>query len=122
MIILGIADGQISGATIIKDGKVMAAVNEERLTRLKQARGFPRESIKEVMDIAGVRPEEIDGVAVGTTDMEFKNEVKAWEGWFEERTDLRDAHNLFFSIGSRFGVLAENGALTSSFLSSKFHL
>lgn len=107
MIILGITDGQTCGAAIAKDGKLLAAINEERISRLKQARGFPRESIKAVMEIAGVKPDEIDGVAVAQHNMEFRNEVAAWQGWFEERGDIRDAHNLFFNIGSKFGFLAE---------------
>lgn len=107
MIILGITDGQTSGAALIKDGKLLAAINEERVSRLKQARGFPRGSVKAVMEIAGVGPEEIDGVSVAQHNMEFRNEVAAWQGWFEERGDIRDAHNLFFNIGSKFGFLAE---------------
>ena len=107
MIILGITDGQTSGASIVKDGEILAAINEERLVRLKQARGFPRESIKAVMEIARVEPEDIDGVAVAQHNMEFRNEVAAWKGWFEERGDIRDAHNLFFNLGSKFGFLAE---------------
>jgi len=107
MITLGITDGQTCGAAVVKDGVIVAAVNEERLVRLKQARGFPRASIREVLEIAGVEPHEVDDVAVAQHNMEYRDEVAAWRGWFEERGDLRDAHNLFFNIGSRFGVLAE---------------
>ncbi len=106
MIILGITDGQTSGAAIVKDGNILAAVNEERLAKLKQARGFPWESIKAVMEIANVSPDDIDGVAVAQHNMEFRCEVAAWEGWFEERGDIRDAHNLFFNLGSKFGFIA----------------
>ncbi len=35
---LGFHDGQTSGAAIVEDGQILAAVNEERLVRLKQAR------------------------------------------------------------------------------------
>jgi len=106
MIILGISDGQTSGAAIVKDGELIAAVNEERLVRMKQARGFPRESIRQVMEIAGVKPGEIDGVAIAHINQEFRNDVAPWQGWFEERGDLRDTHNLFFNIASRFGIIA----------------
>jgi carbamoyltransferase len=91
----------------VRDGQVLAAVNEERLVRLKQARGFPRASINAVMEMADLKPVDVDEVAVAQYDMAFKDEVAGWEGWFEERRDLRDAHNLFFNIGSRFGILAE---------------
>ncbi len=106
MIVLGITDGQTSGAAILKEGKLVAAVNEERLVRLKQARGFPRASIKEVMEIADVSPDEIDGVGVAQYNMEFRNDVAAWQGWFEERGDIRDTHNLFFNVGSWLGFVA----------------
>ena len=46
---LGLHDGQTSGAAIVEDGRVLAAVNEERLVRLKLARGFPWKAIEEVM-------------------------------------------------------------------------
>ncbi|MCH8826903.1 MAG: carbamoyltransferase [Chloroflexi bacterium] len=107
MIILGITDGQTSGASIVKNGKLLAAINEERIVRLKQARGFPRESIKAVLDIAGVSPGEIDGVGIAQVNMQFKNDVAAWKGWFEETNDVKDAHNLFFNIGSKFSFLAD---------------
>jgi carbamoyltransferase len=106
MIILGITDGQTSGAAVIRDGKIVAAVNEERLVRLKQARGFPRSSITTVLDIAGIEPSEIDGVAVAQIDMGFKNEVSSWNGWFEETSYIRDSHNLFFAFASKFGTAA----------------
>ena len=46
MIVLGIADSITSGATIVANGKVLAAVSEERLNRQKMAMGFPRQSIR----------------------------------------------------------------------------
>jgi predicted NodU family carbamoyl transferase len=48
MIILGITDSITSGATLVADGKVLAAVSEERLNRQKMAMGFPEKSITEV--------------------------------------------------------------------------
>ena len=106
MIVLGITDGQTSGASIIVDGKIVAAINEERLVRLKAARGFPRASIEAVMQLAGVKPRDIDGVGVAQFNMEFKNEVEGWPGWFEERNDIHDIHSLFFNVASKFGSVA----------------
>lgn len=108
MVILGITDGQTSGAAIVVDGRITAAVNEERLVRMKQARGFPRTSIKAVMQMAGVNPLDVDGVAVAQRNMEFRNEVAAWNGWFEEREGLGDSHNLFFNVASKFSRLAND--------------
>src|SRR5688572_1139208 len=47
MLVLGITDGISCGAAILRDGVIEAAVNEERLSRLKMAYGFPRQSITE---------------------------------------------------------------------------
>ncbi|MBL7206064.1 MAG: hypothetical protein ISS36_00525 [Candidatus Aenigmarchaeota archaeon] len=64
MIILGIAIQHDSGAAIVKDGKIIVAVNEERLCRNKLFWGLPKLSIKEVIRIAGIDVLDIDYVAV----------------------------------------------------------
>jgi len=52
-------------AIIVKDGKILAAIEEDRITRVKHDGNIPVwNSIKEVMRISGVRPEEIDAVAI----------------------------------------------------------
>ena len=64
MKILGIHLSHDSGAAIIEDGRILAAVNEERLLRIKLYWGVPYKSIDEVFRISGVKPEEIDAVAI----------------------------------------------------------
>ncbi|HLD43140.1 MAG TPA: carbamoyltransferase C-terminal domain-containing protein [Candidatus Nanoarchaeia archaeon] len=64
MKILGIHLSHDSGAAIIEDGKILVAVNEERLLRIKLYWGIPYKSIDEVFRISGVKPEEIDAVAI----------------------------------------------------------
>jgi len=60
MIILGInAYHGDAAAAIIRDGKLLAAVEEERFNRFKHCAGFPIESIKYCLQVAGVG---IDGV------------------------------------------------------------
>jgi carbamoyltransferase len=103
--VLGITDGQTSGAAIVEDGRILAAVNEERIVRIKLARGFPRRSITEVMELTGTRAEDIDRVAVAQDNMEFREEVDGWPGWFEARDQDADVHSLFFKSASRFGSL-----------------
>src|SRR5215470_17519910 len=53
-----------SSAAIICDGRLVAAVEEERFNRVKYAAGFPVQAIRYCLNEAGVRPEEIDHVAV----------------------------------------------------------
>lgn len=66
MNILGISCEHDSGAVLIKDGRIAAAVNEERLSRKKLFTGFPVLAIREVLGLAGVAPEEVDRVAVAS--------------------------------------------------------
>ncbi len=64
MIILGISTGHDSGAAIIIDGKIVSAINEERLNRKKMYWGFPDLSIPEVIRLAGILPKHIEHVAI----------------------------------------------------------
>ena len=52
--VLGIHDGHNCGATLVSDGKVVASVSEERVTRRKNEVGFPEKSIAEVLRIGSV--------------------------------------------------------------------
>jgi len=62
MNILGIWDGHDSGAALIKDGKIVKAISEERLNRKKLYVGFPSESIKFILN--HIKKEEIDLIAI----------------------------------------------------------
>lgn len=106
MITLGITDGQTSGAAIVRDGQIVAAINEERLVRMKHARGAPRQSIAKVMELANVQAHEIDAVGIAGVNSYFKEEIKGWRGWFEERDDADSSSDFFFKAASRFGGLA----------------
>jgi len=103
---LGLHDGQTGGAAIIEDGQVLAAINEERLVRLKQARGFPWRSIEEVMRLTGTSPEDLTGIGVAQKNMSFCPDVRGWKGWFEERGTADDLHSRFFRAASRYAGLA----------------
>ncbi|MDB5594037.1 MAG: carbamoyltransferase [Hyphomicrobiales bacterium] len=65
MLILGLnAFHGDSSACIVHDGKLIAAVEEERFRRVKHWAGFPTESIRYCLAAAGVSLSEIDRVAV----------------------------------------------------------
>jgi carbamoyltransferase len=53
-----------SSACIIVDGKLLAAVEEERFTRIKHWAGFPKESIRYCLNKAGITIEDVDYIAV----------------------------------------------------------
>ena len=66
-VVLGIADNHDAGAVLVIDGRVVAAVSEERLDRIKNSGAFPSRSIDWVMKKGGIGPADIDLVALGTT-------------------------------------------------------
>ncbi|MEK6962902.1 MAG: carbamoyltransferase C-terminal domain-containing protein [Nanoarchaeota archaeon] len=65
MYILGLYDGHDSGACIVKDGVVLRAVNEERLSRKKFHIGFPYLSIEFLLRDLKLRKKDITHIAIG---------------------------------------------------------
>ena len=55
-----------SSACIVKDGKMLAAVEEERYKRIKHWAGFPVESINYCLEEANLSLLEVDHVAINT--------------------------------------------------------
>src|SRR6202158_2605946 len=53
-----------ASAAIVCDGRLIAAVEEERFSRVKYAAGFPAQAIRYCLKSAGLKVEEIDHVAV----------------------------------------------------------
>jgi len=53
-----------ASAAIVCDGRLIAAVEEERFNRVKYAAGFPAQAIRYCLQEAGLKLEEIDHVAV----------------------------------------------------------
>ena len=51
-IILGIHVGHDSGASLIQNGKILAAISEERIRNLKHYSGTPTKSILEVLNLS----------------------------------------------------------------------
>src|SRR5271155_1143778 len=65
MIILGInAYHANAAAAIVVDGQLIAAVEEERLNRVKYAAGLPARAIQFCLDRAGAKLTEVDHIAV----------------------------------------------------------
>jgi carbamoyltransferase len=65
MYILGInAYHGNASAAIIADGRLIAAVEEERFNRVKYAAGFPSAAIRYCLDAAGITLKEVDHIAI----------------------------------------------------------
>ena len=67
MLTLGINYSQMhdSSACIVRDGELLFAVAEERLSRIKHDAGFPRLAIQACLDFAGVPAGHLDEVCFG---------------------------------------------------------
>lgn len=78
MIVLGINayHGDVSAA-LVRDGVLVAAVEEERFRRVKHWAGFPERSIQACLGMAGVAPRDIDAIAVSRNPSAHRLR-KAW--------------------------------------------
>ncbi len=67
MISIGINYSQMhdSSACIARDGEVLFAVAEERLSRIKHDARFPALSIRACLDFAGIQPDQVDFLCQG---------------------------------------------------------
>ena len=91
MVILGISDGMTGGAALLKDGRIVAAIHEERLSRAKMATGFPRQAMNKVLEITGTGPEDIDAIAIATVNEFFRDPAVAYDGWLlREQAPLKE--------------------------------
>jgi carbamoyltransferase len=55
--------GDVS-AVIVRDGELVAAVEEERFRRIKHVAGFPHGAIRACLEMAGLTPSDIDHVGI----------------------------------------------------------
>jgi carbamoyltransferase len=136
MLIVGINayHGDASAAAIV-DGRLVAAAEEERFTRIKHAAGFPAEALRYVVKAAGASPRDIDLLAVAR-DPWARIMRKAWHALKMPSVarDRLSAQSHFASIGAeasralganegslRVGRVEHHRAhLASSFLVSPF--
>jgi len=66
-----------SSAAIFKDGVMLAAIEEERFTRIKHWAGFPAESIKFCLKEAGITLGELDHITIGRDpSAKLRNKIK----------------------------------------------
>ncbi|MBF0422926.1 MAG: carbamoyl transferase [Magnetococcales bacterium] len=69
MIILGVNEGHNAGAALMVDGRLLAAISEDRPTRQTTRSGFPFQAIDECLALAGVAKRNIDRVALASTQL-----------------------------------------------------
>lgn len=101
-VILGLATMNNSAAALFVDGKLVAAVEEERLTRVKNDGAFPHHAISEVLRIGGLKFADIDEVAV------------YWQPWRMAGRGMGTVRKILQSPSAAKGVTTRIGALFSS--------
>jgi len=84
MIILGINDRvrHNTAAAVVIDGKLVASLEQERISRIKNDNAYPREAIAEVLAIAGVGPDEVDLVA--SSNLPFKEQTPYFNRFLQQ--------------------------------------
>jgi carbamoyltransferase len=123
MNILGINayHGDASAALVI-DGQLVAAVEEERFTRVKHDTGFPHLSIRWCLEEAGLRPHDIDHFALSrdpkaNLGMRVRHAVKDRAG---RKVATRRASNLKKILSAKH-TLAEGLGVDARSLKAKPH-
>ena len=88
MKILGINDGHNAAACLYVGGHVVAAIQEERLRRIKNWSGFPIQAVRTVLEMTGTVAGEIDAVAINghyaafpTTREQLMEEYRTINDW-----------------------------------------
>jgi len=81
MIIVSIFWGLSSGAALYKDGKIVAAISEERFTREKNDSSFPVLSIEWILETYNIKSEKIDKIAMVSNDVGVDYIILAKHKW-----------------------------------------
>jgi carbamoyltransferase len=69
MLVLGIHFGHGSAAALVDDSGVLAAIEEEKLNRVKGFVGYPFKAVEYVLRATGVSMREVDRVALGSVNV-----------------------------------------------------
>lgn len=101
MRILGIsALDKESTATLVEDGQIIAAISEERLTRVKQQSWFPFRSLERIFSQYHLTAADIDKVAFAFLPVDREAQLRRERYWESVRLALKH-----LSLGSVFHIL-----------------
>ncbi len=96
MYILGLTTLGDSAAALIKDGQLIAAVEEERFSRVKHHSGFPYRAIQFCLDEAGITLKDVEHVG------------HYWKPWILRHKAIQAAKSAFISL-DMFKARADRG-------------
>jgi carbamoyltransferase len=118
MRILGIsALDKESTATLVEDGKIIAAISEERITRVKQQSWFPFRSLERIFSQYNLTPADIDKVAFAFLPVEREWELRRQRYWASVKFALKH-----FSLNSILHILNYSRIMMRSTIHTKIHL
>ena len=108
--ILGIHDGHNCGASLCLDGKIIASVLEERITRKKNEVGYPKQSITECLKIANIDVSQIKQIVIASNFMHqpsYLTDISSWYlvGQNEQNIDRKvskETYKLWFDTNNFF--------------------
>jgi len=105
MRILGIADNHASGATLTAKGKIVCAVNQERVDRIKNSGVFPKGAIAQVLKGANLSPKDIDLVILAS-DITPSFILRAVKPWHMEMKKKAGQFSLLYNLYVVYQVAA----------------
>jgi len=109
MITLGLNYSQMhdSSACLVRDGELVFAVAEERISRVKHDARFPALSIQACLDFAKIRPDQVDEVCVGwqAPSATFRQDLRlfATGGWPATYLNVLNSARHFASMQHQHG-------------------
>jgi len=105
-----------SSACIVVNGQLLAAVEEERLRRVKHWAGFPSLSIKECLKVANMKISDVDVIAVNSNPKANLSSKVSFA--FKNKQGLKFAADRFFSRRSHRSIVKR---LDDEFKNEKFN-
>ena len=106
MNILGINYGHDSSACLIQNGELMAAVEEEKLSRKKSELGYPEKAIQYLFEKFGLTEADIDVIAFGGFSYNLYSQHDIKHRFFRKKIDRY--MDLADRIGAFFYILKQN--------------
>jgi len=102
MNILGINFGHDASACLIINSKVAMAIEEEKMSRIKQDNGWPEHAIKKILQSFSLKPSDIDVIAFGGFSFENNgtNEIKYRfsKDQAQKKSEIRDRLLTYFKL------------------------
>lgn len=105
--VLGLHFGHDASACVVKDGKLLVNISDERISRVKKNMVLSRKTINYVLNEANLTIEDIDHIALSSYDFDYDNVLELFvDGKKEEfisvfETDVKYSDGIAILFGSK---------------------